>query len=132
MSEKKKILLVDDNPDFVDATRLVLEAKGGFEVVVAYDGVEGLEKTKQEKPDLIVLDVMMPNKHGYKMCEEINADKEYSKIPIILLTSVASHIKDTEFTHRMGMETEADDYLEKPVDPDELLKTIKHHLSKNK
>ena len=130
MPGKKKILLVDDNPDFVDATRLVLETKGGYEVVVAYDGVEGIEKTKQEKPDLIVLDVMMPNKHGYKMCEELNADKEYKDIPIILLTSVASHIKDSEFTHRMGMETEADDYIEKPVEPDELLKTINHHLNK--
>lgn len=130
MSDKKKILLVDDNPDFVDATKLILETKGGYEVVVAYDGVEGIEATKSENPDLIVLDVMMPNKHGYKMAEELNADDKYKNIPIILLTSVASHIKDTEYTHQMGLQTEADDYLEKPVEPEELLKTINYHLSK--
>ena len=128
--DKKKVLLVDDEADFVDATKFILETKGGYDVVVAYDGVEGLAKAKSEKPDLIVLDVMMPNKHGYKMCEELKASKEYSDIPIVLLTSVASHIKDTEYTHRMGMETEADDYIEKPVEPDELLKTINSHLSK--
>jgi two-component system, OmpR family, alkaline phosphatase synthesis response regulator PhoP len=130
MSDKKKILLVDDNPDFVDATKLILETKGGYEVVVAYDGVEGIEATKSENPDLIVLDVMMPNKHGYKMAEELNADDKYKNIPIILLTSVASHIKDTEYTQQMGLQTEADDYLEKPVEPEELLKTINYHLSK--
>lgn len=128
--DKKKILLVDDEADFVDATKFILESKGGYDVVVAYDGVEGLEKTKSEKPDLIILDVMMPNKHGYKMCEELKASEEYCDIPIVLLTSVASHIKDTEYTHRMGMETEADDYIEKPVNPDELLKTINFHLTK--
>jgi len=128
--DKKKILLVDDEADFVDATKFILETKGGYEVVVAYDGVEGLEKTKLEKPDLIVLDVMMPNKHGYKMCEELKTSEEYRYIPIILLTSVASHIKDSEYTHRMGMETEADDYIEKPVKPDELLKAINLNLAK--
>lgn len=128
--DTKKILLVDDEADFVDATKFILETKGGYEVVVAYDGVEGLAKTKSERPDLIVLDVMMPNKHGYKMCEELKASEEYRDIPVILLTSVASHIKDTEFTHRMGMETEADDYIEKPVKPDELLKTVNFHLKK--
>jgi two-component system alkaline phosphatase synthesis response regulator PhoP len=130
MSEKKKVLLVDDNPDFIDATKLVLETKGGYDVVVAYDGVEGIEQVKSQNPDIIILDVMMPNKHGYKMCEELNADEKYRNIPIILLTAVASNVKDTEYTHRMGMETEADDYLEKPVDPDELLKTINFHLTK--
>jgi len=128
--DKKKILLVDDEADFVDATKFILETKGGYDVVVAYDGVEGLAKTKSERPDLIVLDVMMPNKHGYKMCEELKASEAYRDIPVVLLTSVASHIKDTEYTHRMGMETEADDYIEKPVKPDELLKTINFHLSK--
>ncbi|MBN1626115.1 MAG: response regulator [Deltaproteobacteria bacterium] len=128
--DKKKILLVDDEADFVDATRFILETKGGYAVVVAYDGVEGIEKTKLEKPDLIVLDVMMPNKHGYKMCEELKASEEYRDIPIVLLTSVASHVKDTKYTHSMGMETEADDYIEKPVKPEELLKTVNFHLSK--
>ncbi len=130
MSGKKRILLVDDNPDLLDATKLILEKKGGYEVIVAYDGEEGLAKTKSENPDLIVLDVMMPKKHGYKMCEELKGDPKYRHIPIILLTAVASHIKDTEYTHRMGMETEADDYLEKPVEPEDILKSVNLHLNK--
>lgn len=130
MADKAKVLIVDDNPDFVEATKLILEKKGGYEVVVAYDGVEGLEKTKSEKPDLIVLDVMMPNKDGYKMCAELKEDAEYSDIPIILLTAVASHISDTQYTPRMGMETEADDYLDKPAEPKEILKRVDNLLKK--
>ena len=126
----KKILVVDDNADFVEATKLVLEKKGGYNVVVAYDGVEGIEKTKSENPDLIVLDVMMPEKDGYKMCAELKSDDKYKDIPIILLTAVASHISDTEYTTRMGMETEADDYLEKPVEPEDILKSVDLQLKK--
>ena len=126
----KKILIVDDNPDFVEATKLILEKKGGYNVVVAYDGVEGIEKTKSENPDLIVLDVMMPEKDGYQMCAELKSDDKYKDIPIVLLTAVASHISDTEYTPRMGMETEADDYLEKPVEPEDILKSVNLQLKK--
>lgn len=125
-----KVLLVDDNPDFVEATKLILEKKGGYDVVVAYDGVEGLEKTKSEKPDIIVLDVMMPEKDGYKMCAELKGDDKLCDIPVILLTAVASHISDTQYTPRMGMETEADDYLDKPAEPKEILKRVDNLLKK--
>jgi two-component system alkaline phosphatase synthesis response regulator PhoP len=130
MSEKRKVLLVDDNPDFCEATKLILEKKGGYEVTLAYDGIEGLEKVKSDRPDIIVLDVMMPNKDGYKMCAELKADDEYRDIPIILLTAVASHISDTQYTPRMGMETEADDYLDKPAEPKEILRRVDALLKK--
>jgi len=124
-----RILVIDDDPDLVESLTKLLEDKS-HEVIQAYGGEEGLEKTKQEKPDAIILDVMMPDKDGYQVCKELKADPEYSDIPILLLTAVASKISSTTYTHRMGMETEADDYVDKPVAPGELVRLIERLLNK--
>ena len=119
-----KILIVDDDPDLVEAVTMILESKD-YDVVGAYGGIEGLEKAKKEEPDLIVLDVMMPDKDGYAVCKELKADPKYRKIPILLLTAVVSQVpKTSRWTHQMGLETEADDYIDKPVEPAELVKRI--------
>ncbi|MBI4633215.1 MAG: response regulator [Deltaproteobacteria bacterium] len=125
----KKILVVDDDPDLVEATTMILKSKN-YDVIAAYGGVEGLAKAKSEKPNLIVLDVMMPDKDGYRVCREMKADPVLSEIPILLLTAVVSHISTTRYTHQMGMETEADDYMDKPVEPAELVKRIEALLSR--
>ena len=125
---KKKILVVDDEPDFAALVQGNLE-KEGFEVVVAYDGVEGLAKVEEDRPDAIVLDVMMPEKDGYKMCAELKADSRYCDIPVILLTAVASHVTSTRYTHRDGMATEADDYIAKPASAEDITKSIKNLLN---
>jgi two-component system alkaline phosphatase synthesis response regulator PhoP len=125
----RKILIVDDDSDFVDAVTMILKSKK-FEVVAAYDGKEGIEKVKTERPNLVVLDVMMPEKDGYTVCRELKSDPKWSHIPILLLTAVASHVPTTRFTQQMGMETEADDYIDKPVEPDVLVKRIETLLSK--
>ncbi|MBU2027231.1 MAG: response regulator [Proteobacteria bacterium] len=125
----KRILIVDDDPDLVEAISMILKSKH-YEVIVAYGGVEGLEKTKTEKPDLIVLDVMMPDKDGYTVCKELKADPVLCEIPVLLLTAVVSHISTTRFSHQMGMETEADDYMDKPVEPVELVKRVEALLSR--
>ncbi len=125
----KKILIVDDDPDFVEAVTMILRPKK-FEVVTAYNGKEGLEKVKAERPDLVVLDVMMPEKDGYSVCKELKSDPKWNHIPILLLTGVVSHIPTTRYTQEMGMETEADDYLDKPVEPEALVKRIEVLLSK--
>jgi two-component system alkaline phosphatase synthesis response regulator PhoP len=130
MAGKVKVLLVDDDPDFIEAVKVLLEKKSGYDVVMAYDGNEGIEKVKSDRPDIIVLDVMMPNKDGYATCAELKADKKFRDIPILLLTAVASHIPDTQYTPRMGMETEADDYLEKPAEPRDILERIDRLLKK--
>ena len=103
MSEKKRILVVDDEPDFVSIVQANLE-KEGFEVDVAYDGVEGMEKVKGNPPDAIVLDVIMPEKDGYQMCAELKADERYVDIPIVMLTAVASRVSSTYYSHRDGNE----------------------------
>ena len=125
----KKILVVDDDPDLVETTSIILKSKH-YDVVAAYGGVEGLEKARTEKPDLIVLDVMMPDKDGYTVCKELKADAALQAIPILLLTAVVSHISTTRYSHQMGMETEADDYMDKPVDPNELVKRVELLLSR--
>ena len=126
---QKKILVVDDDPDLVDATSMILKAKK-YDVSVAYDGVEGLEKARNEKPDLIVLDVMMPKKDGYTLCRELKADPDLSGIPVLLLTAVVANIPTTRFTQQMGMETEADDFIDKPVEPQVLVERIEALLAK--
>ena len=128
MSEKKRILVVDDEPDFVEILKKALE-KEGFDVDVAYNGVEGLEKVHQSPPDAIALDVMMPEKDGYKMCAELKADTKYEDIPIVMLTAVASHVSSTRYSHYDGMSMEADDYV--PKGPDavkEVVESIKSLL----
>jgi two-component system alkaline phosphatase synthesis response regulator PhoP len=125
----KKILVIDDDPDLVDATSMILKSRH-YDVIAAYGGVEGLEKARAESPDLIVLDVMMPDKDGYTVCKELKADPALNAIPVLLLTAVVSHISTTRFSHQMGMETEADDYMDKPVDPAELVKRIEVLLSR--
>jgi two-component system alkaline phosphatase synthesis response regulator PhoP len=125
----KKILIVDDDPDLVEAVSTILESKG-YAVAAAYGGIEGLKKAKTEKPDLVVLDVMMPDKDGYTVCKELKADKKYRSIPILLLTAVVSNIPTSRYTHQMGKDTEADDYMDKPVEPDELAKRIEALISK--
>ena len=125
----KKILLIDDDPDLLNAVKMILESKN-YSVAAAYGGIEGLEKAKTENPDLIVLDVMMPDKDGYVVCKELKSDPQLSNIPVILLTAVVSHISTTRYTQQMGMETEADDYIDKPVEPDVLVKRIETLLTK--
>jgi two-component system, OmpR family, alkaline phosphatase synthesis response regulator PhoP len=127
MAEKKKILLIDDDPDFVEAVKVIVE-NGGYDVKIAYDGKEGLEAVAAEKPDLIVLDVMMPVMNGHEACAKLKADPATAKIPIILLTAVADRVTTSTYTHRDMLESEAEDYMPKPVEPKELLNLIKNWL----
>jgi two-component system, OmpR family, alkaline phosphatase synthesis response regulator PhoP len=128
MTLQKRILIVDDEPDFAAIVQGNLE-KEGFEVDVAYNGVEGLQKVQSNPPDAIVLDVMMPEKDGYVVCKELKGDDKYCHIPIILLTAVASHVTSTRYTHREGMATEADDYIAKPASAEEITKSLKRLLN---
>ncbi len=125
MGEKKRILVIDDDVDFAASVKRILERGLAAEVEVAYDGVEGGEKVAAQPPDLIVLDVMMPRKDGYHLCAELKADERYKRIPIVLLTAVADHIPTTTYSHHDGLATEAEEYVPKPVEPEELLRTVR-------
>ena len=127
MTQKKRILLVDDEPDFVAIVQDLLEGEG-FEVDTAYDGARGLEKAKASPPDAIVLDVMMPEKDGYKVCAELKRDERFADIPIVMLTGVASHVTSTRYSHYNGMSMEADDYLPKPASGEQILQCLRRLL----
>lgn len=129
MSEPTKILIVDDDPVLVKATTAVLES-ASYRVVAAYDGEEGLAKVASEKPDLIILDVIMPNKDGFVVCEELKADPNYADIPVIMLTSFAEKRGETSIPVSAGLTLEAEDYIDKPVKPDELLFRVARLLKK--
>jgi two-component system, OmpR family, alkaline phosphatase synthesis response regulator PhoP len=119
----EKILLVDDDYDFCEATELFLQARG-YDVTMAHDGEEGLEKVRSQQPDLVILDVMMPKMNGYDVCVVMKADPKLSTIPVILLTAVGQEMFKTTYTKEMGLMTEADDYIAKPVEPQELAERI--------
>lgn len=120
---KKYVLIVDDDPDMVETVGMMLESKG-YEVGKAYDGVEGEESIMKRRPDLLVLDVMMPRKNGYVLCAELKKNKDTRDIPIILLTAVGEAVPTTSYSHADGMSTEADDYIPKPVDTEILVESI--------
>lgn len=124
-----KILLVDDDPDFVEATKIVLES-GPYEVEVAYNGKEALAKVQEEKPDLIILDIIMPEQDGFKVCKALKEDPELSKIPIIMLTSLSERMGETVYSVSDGLLLEAEDYVDKPVSPAELLARVAKFLKK--
>ncbi len=124
----KYVLIVDDDPDMVETVGMMLESKG-FEVGKAYDGVEGEASIRQRRPDLVVLDVMMPRKNGYVLCAELKKDKATRDIPVILLTAVGEAVPTTTYSHADGMATEADDYLPKPVESEVLVEAIQRFFT---
>jgi CheY-like chemotaxis protein len=128
MTEPVKILLIDDDPVFVEATKTVLESK--YKVVTAYDGDAGLKKARSEKPDLILLDIIMPTKDGFDVCKQLKDDSALAKIPVIILTSFAQHRGETNIPVSAGFELEAEGYIDKPISPDALLKQVGAMLKK--
>lgn len=118
----QKILLVDDEKELAEMVGLRLEA-AGYKVILASDGQEALDKARQEKPDLVILDLMLPKVEGYKVCRILKFDEKYKKIPIILFTAKAQ-----EEDIKLGKEVGAEAYITKPFDPEVLLGKIKELL----
>ncbi len=127
MSDKKLILVVDDDIDLVEALAMKLESLN-YAVAKAYDGVEGFDKIKTRRPDLVILDVMMPRKDGYQLCDELKQADDYKDIPVILLTAVTDAISSTNYTHMGGKTTLADDFVSKPIDLDKLMEIVEDNL----
>ena len=129
MERKARILLVDDDPDFVAATKLVLESKP-YDVIVAYDGNEGLKKARGLRPDLIILDIIMPIKDGFAVCEQLKKDPQLSSIPVLMLTSFGERVSETSLALSQGLTLEAEDFVDKPIAPAELLIRVERLLRK--
>ncbi|MGD0573328.1 MAG: response regulator [Sedimentisphaerales bacterium] len=126
----KKVLMIDDDPEFVEAITNILDAKG-YDVVSAGDGKDGVAKAKREKPDIILLDVMMTTKsEGFDVARELSKDANLKGTPVVMLTGVRK-----EMNLPFGFEPDADwlpvkAFLEKPVKPEVLLKTIEDNIKK--
>ena len=129
MERKAKILLVDDDADFVESTKIILESKP-YEVIVAINGDECLRKTREESPDLILLDIIMPVEDGFTAAEQLKRDPQLAKIPVLMLTSYSVKGTETSIPRSRGYELEAEDYIDKPVSPQDLLTIVDKYLKK--
>jgi DNA-binding response OmpR family regulator len=118
----KKILIVDDEVDLVETVRFPLEMEG-FNVLVSYNGEDALSQARKERPDLILLDLMLPKLDGYKVCRLLKFDERYKNIPILMLTA-----KTQEKDKALGMETGANEYITKPFDLEKLVEKVKAYL----
>ena len=128
---REKILVVDDDPDILDAITMILESQG-YEVVTAQDGVEGLANLRAEKPDLMILDLLMPKLDGFAVCKELQDPRwsKYRDIPILILTSVREEASRRRYELETGLELDVDDYVEKPFSPDILLERVGRLIKK--
>jgi DNA-binding response OmpR family regulator len=126
-----KILVIDDDPDVLEAIGIALEANG-YEVVTALDGAEGLDKLKDAKPDLMILDLLMPKMDGFEVCKELKDPRraKYAHIPIIILSSVKEEASRRRYELETGLQLDVDDYVEKPIEHTILLERVKKILKK--
>jgi two-component system response regulator VicR len=122
--ERKKILCIEDEPEMIDLIKLILERKG-FEVLGAVGGKEGLEVIRREMPDLILLDLMMPEVDGWEVFRQMRADEQLKDIPVIVVTAKAQSIDKVLGLHI----AKVDDYVTKPFGPQELLKSVNKVLA---
>lgn len=127
-----KILVVDDDPDILSAISMILESQG-YQVVTATDGVEGLANLKSESPDLLILDLMMPKMDGFTVLKTLQDGRwsKYSNIPIIILSSVREEAGRRRYELETGLELGAEDYIEKPVEPDALINIVSKALKRH-
>jgi two-component system phosphate regulon response regulator PhoB len=123
--KKATILVIDDEKDLIELVRYNLE-KDGFDVIAATDGQSGLDVVKKHRPDLVVLDLMMPGIDGLQICKQLRADPRTGRIPVIMLTA-----KATEADRIVGLELGADDYITKPFSPREVVARVKAVLRRS-
>jgi len=120
----KQILCIEDEPEMIDLIRLIL-GRRGFEVVGAAGGKEGLEKVRQQPPDLVLLDPMMPDMDGWEVYQQMKADEKTKDIPVIVVTAKAQSIDKVLGLHI----AKVDDYIAKPFSPQDLLNSVEKVLS---
>ncbi len=123
---RKKLLIVEDNSDLLELLRLSLKS-AGFSVATAPNGLEALKKARSLAPDLVVLDLVLPELDGFAVCEALRKDPGTSAIPILVLTGLSS-----EMARLTGLECGADEFVKKPVSPEQLLSRIRHWLKQPK
>ena len=120
---RKKLLVVEDNSDLLELLRLGLK-EAGYSVATAANGLEALKKMRSVAPDLVVLDLVLPELDGFAVCETLRRDPAFAALPVIVLTGLTG-----EFTRYAGLEAGADECVSKPVTPDQLLARVNYWLA---
>jgi two-component system response regulator VicR len=123
--EKKRVVCIEDEPEMIDLVKLILGRKG-FDLTGAMGGREGLEAVRRIKPDLVLLDLMMPDMDGWEVYQQMKADHELADIPVIVVTAKAQSIDKVLGLHI----AKVDDYVTKPFGPQELLQSVERVLGK--
>ena len=121
--DQMRVVCIEDEPEMIDLVRLILGRKG-FDVIGANGGIEGLETVKREKPDIVLLDLMMPDMDGWEVYQQIKADPDLREIPIVVVTAKAQSIDKVLGLHI----AKVDDYITKPFGPQELLESVEKLL----
>jgi two-component system, OmpR family, response regulator VicR len=122
---RKSILCIEDEPEMIDLIRLILSRKG-FEVLGAASGMDGLDIIRKKRPDLVLLDLMMPDMDGWEVYQQIKADEKTRDMPVIVVTAKAQSIDKVLGIHI----AKVDDYIAKPFSPQELLASVEKVLNK--
>ena len=130
MQKLASILIVDDDPDIREAVKMVLETQP-YELTFASNGEECLEQVKRKTPDLIILDLLMPKKDGFEVIKELRGFPSYPPIPILILTAVKKEAGDRRYELETGLSMDVDDYIEKPIQPDDLIHRVKKTLARH-
>lgn len=133
MTGKAKILLVDDDPDILMAMSAVLESQN-YEVITADDGEQALVKLRDERPDLMVLDLLMPRMDGFAVCKELKDPRRarYANLPILILSSIREEASRRRYELETGLSLDVADYVEKPIEPFVLLQRVEKLLKQKK
>ncbi|MFH1147346.1 MAG: response regulator [Pseudomonadota bacterium] len=126
-----KIMVVDDDPDMRETLEMILGA-AGYTIVTACNGEDCLGKLKEEKPDLLILDLLMPKMDGFEVCKALKDPRraKYAGMPVIILSSIREGVSQRRYELETGVQLDVDDYVEKPVESKILLERVGRILNK--
>lgn len=130
MERQPIVLVVDDDPDIVEAITTVLDSVDEYELRTARDGLECMEAIKTDVPDLLILDLLMPRMDGFAVVRDLRGKPRYRKLPIMILTSVREDASFRRYELETGLAMDVQDYIEKPVPPAELLRRVANLLKR--
>ena len=130
MRQQYKILVVDDDPDIIEAITAVLESVEEYDVRTARDGLACMQAVKEDVPDLLILDLLMPRMDGFAVVRDLRENPRYRKLPIMILTSVRADASYRRYELETGLRMDVQDYIEKPMPPAELMRRVSKLLKR--
>jgi two-component system sensor histidine kinase/response regulator len=127
MNKQPVVMVVDDDPDILDAVTTILSTQP-YAIVTARDGLECVDKVRAQIPDVMVLDLLMPKMDGFAVVRELRQNPKYASVPILILTSVREDASRRRYELETGLAMDVQDYVEKPVSPQDILERVRNLL----